>query len=412
MEVQFYRHFAATSKTTFTLYARVKYDGHRAELGSTGLKLQTEDFDTTTKRVLPTHRQHDLLNKQIEDLIDQLELSFRIVSKGGTKQVTANSILTCYRDVFESAKQLANKEEPVEKEEESKSEVFNEILTAWIDSRELQMKKGEIRYSTFKKTREAVTKVCLYLTETGKEAMKGAEFTIRSAHRYQAWLVDKGYGYAHINKLLKAVRQAVRWAYEHEYLDIDSLAGLRLKRDILPIPPFLTVSQVEDLKTRPFASPVLQKVADLMVIYCRTGFHYTDLKLVIRAAKEKISAGLAGHDWIEHDRIKTGVTAKVPVFEGIKSIIEKYGGWDKLPLLSNDKMNYFLKVIAAERGLNPKLSVKFGRNSLADWLLNEKGWGYPAVKVVMGIRTDAMLNRYVRADERHVALQLKKRKKK
>ncbi|MBO9640491.1 MAG: phage integrase SAM-like domain-containing protein, partial [Siphonobacter aquaeclarae] len=360
------------------------------------------EWDSVNKRVLPAHRQWELLNKQIDDLLDRLDISYKIVSKGGREPVTAGVILACYRNVFEP---------PKEKHEET-GKLFLDILGFWINNREYQLEKQEIRYSTFKKNREAITKAVSYLEETGKQRVKASEFSIRSAHRYRAWLEDQGYGYAHINKLLKTIRQAVKWAYEHEYIETNTLDGLKLKRDTLPIPAFLTIRQVRDLATKPFQSPVLQRVADLMFVYCRTGFHYTDLKLVIESAQEEIGEGLAGFDWINHARIKTGVFAKVPIFDDLKPIVEKYGGWSKLPLISNDKMNYFLKVIAAERGLNPKLSVKFGRNSFADWLLNEKGWSIPAVKVVLGLRTDAMVNRYVRADERRVALELKKRKTK
>ncbi|SDM41842.1 phage integrase SAM-like domain-containing protein [Siphonobacter aquaeclarae] len=399
MEVQFFRHFATATKATFTLYARVKYDDNRADFGSTGLRLRPEEWDSVNKRVLPSHRQWEHLNKQLDELLDRLDLSYKIVSKGGNQPVTANAILTCYKDIFEPPK-----------EKKEKEILFTDLLGFWINSREKELEDGDIRYATFKKNREAITKALSYLNETGRLNVKASEFTLRSAHRYRAWLEDQGYGYAHVNKLLKTVRQAVKWAYEHEYLETNTLDGLKLKRDTLPIPEFLTIRQVRDLATRPFTNPVLQRVADLMFVYCRTGFHYTDLKLVIKSAREEIDKGLAGFDWIKHARIKTGVFAKVPIFDDLKPVVEKYGGWDKLPLISNDKMNYFLKVIAAERGLNPKLSVKFGRNSFADWLLNEKGWSIPAVKVVLGLRTDAMVNRYVRADERRVALELKKKK--
>lgn len=108
-------------------------------------------------------------------------------------------------------------------------------------------------------------------------------------------------------------------------------------------------------------------MADAFVIYCRIGFHYNNLKEVVKDPSIKLRRDLIGNEWIYHDRIKTGETAKVLSFwKEIAPIIEKYGGWHRLPILSNAKMNDYLKVIAAERRLPSNLSVKHGRTTLCN----------------------------------------------
>ncbi len=398
MTVSLWRHFSNSTKTKCTIYARIKYEGQRAELGSTGINIQTSDWDHEAKRVLPTHPQHLSINQDLQELLSRIDIAYQALRKSN-RPVKADTILQTYRALFEPQVDPAPKIEVL---------TIKEVFQRWINHREEILENQQIKYPTFKKNRESKTKFLEYLTEKEKEAVKAIDFNLRAAQRYRTWLEKQGYGYPHINKLMKTLRQAVRWAYEEELTEVNSLEGLRLKREKLKPPVFLFTDQVENLKTVPFQSEVLQKVADLFLIYCRTGFHYSDLKLVIKDSHTKVGKGFAGLDWISHDRMKTGVTAKVPVFDEVKPIVEKYGGWNKLPLLSNQKMNEYLKIIAADRGLPPNISVKVGRNTLADWLLNEKGWSKEAVKVIMGIRTDSILARYVRADERRVVLEMNK----
>jgi len=60
--------------------------------------------------------------------------------------------------------------------------------------------------------------------------------------------------------------------------------------------------------------------------------------------------------------------------------------------------------------VNPDLTVKAGRKTLADWLLNELGWSREAVKVVLGLKSDRSLDSYVREDERRVLNELRRQK--
>lgn len=396
MTITLWRHYAKSTQSICTIYVRIKFGGERADLGSTGIRIPTKDWDTVEKRVLPTHPQHQSINSDIQAMLSRIDLAYQALRKS-SRPFKAKDILHTYRTLFEPETY-----EPKASKVLSVAEVFQQ----WVNHREEIYSEGMITYSTFKKNREAKTKLFEYLQEKDKMNLPIHEFNLRAAQRYRAWLEKQKFGYPHVNKLLKTIRQAVRWSFENELSETNPLEGLRLKREKLNTPVYLLPYQVDNLRDVPFRSETLQKVADLFVIYCRTGFHYMDLKLVIDNPGAKIGSGLAGINWIKHPRLKTGVIAKVPIFDEILPIVEKYGGWDKLPLMTNQKMNEYLKVIAADRNLPAALSVKVGRNTLADWLLNEKGWSKEAVKVVMGIRTDAILARYVRPDERRVILEL------
>ncbi|PQA59414.1 Arm DNA-binding domain-containing protein [Siphonobacter curvatus] len=81
MTVSLWRHFSNTSKTKCTIYARIKYQGERAELGSTGIKISTSDWDNESKRVLPSHPQYLSINQDLEELLSRVDIAYQELRK-------------------------------------------------------------------------------------------------------------------------------------------------------------------------------------------------------------------------------------------------------------------------------------------------------------------------------------------
>lgn len=238
------------------------------------------------------------------------------------------------------------------------------------------------------------------------------EFDERRFDDLKTWLTDdEKHEKSTVRQVLTVTKQMLRWCYKKKLVTTFELDGVSVKKPKPKDPIFLTVEQFNDLK-KPFANAAMQRVADVMVVYCRTGFHYADLKRMAKNADTAVRTGIDGNPWIYHQRLKTDVKAKVPIWEEVATVVEKYGGWNKLPIISNQQMNKWLKLIAAARNwpepLASKISVKTGRKTLTDWLLNEEGWSEESVKVLLGLRSTESLEPYGRADERRVVNELKR----
>ena len=89
----------------------------------------------------------------------------------------------------------------------------------------------------------------------------------------------------------------------------------------------------------------------IIIFECYTGFAYKDLAAL---RKENIEIGIDGHKWIVIRRGKTGVTCRIPLFPISENIIKKYAAHSEviitgklLPVPSNQKMNAYLKEVAA-----------------------------------------------------------------
>jgi site-specific recombinase XerD len=128
----------------------------------------------------------------------------------------------------------------------------------------------------------------------------------------------------------------------------------------------------------------LEHVRDIFVFSCFTGLAYID---VSNLTEENIVT-LGGTDWIMTKRQKTSITENVPILDVAREIINKYhSSADRngrlLPILSNQKMNAYLKEIADLCGIKKRLSYHMARHTYATLLLS-KGVPMETVSKLLG----------------------------
>ncbi|PHK31438.1 hypothetical protein VF13_39200 [Nostoc linckia z16] len=216
-----------------------------------------------------------------------------------------------------------------------------------------------------------------------------------------------GHEDSYIRKHCQTIKQVTRWAKISKLTDFNGLDGYKVPGVKGKSPLTLPDGEFARLCQHKFKNPYMQEVADIFIILCRTGFHYGDLLDFVENYQSAFQRGIDGEKWLIKDRIKTDVTARIPQFQEVAAIVDKYGGWDKLPLKSLQKMNQWLKLIAGELYFHPKLSTKAGRKTFTDWCYNTLNLTTDAVKVLLGRLSDKGLEVYGRPDERRVINELK-----
>lgn len=96
---------------------------------------------------------------------------------------------------------------------------------------------------------------------------------------------------------------------------------------------------------------------------------------------------LDGRQWIIINRQKTNVQSNIPLMEIPQLIIDKYKGKTKdnrlLPVLSNQKINAYLKEIADLSGVKKRLSYHLARHTFAMMSLS-KGVPIESVSKMLG----------------------------
>lgn len=147
---------------------------------------------------------------------------------------------------------------------------------------------------------------------------------------------------------------------------------------------FLTEDQIKKLMNKAFNLKRLEQVRDVFVFSCYTGLAYIDVKNLRQA---NIRKSFDGKLWIMGKREKTGVNFNIPLLDIAKEILDKYAGTlpdeKVLPVLSNQKMNAYLKEIGTICEIEKELTYHLARHTFATLTLS-KGVSIESVSKMLG----------------------------
>lgn len=169
-----------------------------------------------------------------------------------------------------------------------------------------------------------------------------------------------------------------RWHNYHRFLNsfiIDAVNEGRLQRNPYKWVPitkkqekktldkFLTKKEVERLKKLPLNGH-LERVRDLFIFQVYTCLAYVDLASFDAKKIDDVN----GRKMYVGNRGKTGQEFSFLLLEPAVKVLEKYGG--ALPIITNQKYNDYLKVLAARAKIEKPLSSHYARHTGATLLLN------------------------------------------
>jgi site-specific recombinase XerD len=146
---------------------------------------------------------------------------------------------------------------------------------------------------------------------------------------------------------------------------------------------FLTQCELDALEKKVFFIERLDRVKDIFLFSCYTGYAPTD---ALKLSQKNISKDNNGNQWIISNRTKTSIKENVPVLPPVEKIIQKYKGKQPglLPSISNQKMNAYLKEIADLCGINKYLTWYVSRHTFATTVTLGNGVRLENVSAMMG----------------------------
>ncbi|PSL18805.1 site-specific integrase [Dyadobacter jiangsuensis] len=112
----------------------------------------------------------------------------------------------------------------------------------------------------------------------------------------------------------------------------------------------------------------LRIVRDIFLFCCYNGLSYADVK---NLSNSHIFSGFDGRRWITIKRQKTDVPSRIPLLPVPEAILKKYLGHVKcqndrvLSVLSNQKMNAYLKEIGDVCGINKEITFHLAQHTFA-----------------------------------------------
>ncbi len=128
---------------------------------------------------------------------------------------------------------------------------------------------------------------------------------------------------------------------------------------------FLSEMEIKLITKHPLLCGHLERVADAFLFQCFTGLAYCDLK---RFDPGKHITTLQGRTIIQYCRQKGDSLFTIPLLPQAEKLLQKYS--NVIPVVSNQKMNDYLKVIAKTVGIRKRLTTHVGRKTAGTYLLN------------------------------------------
>lgn len=130
--------------------------------------------------------------------------------------------------------------------------------------------------------------------------------------------------------------------------------------------------------------------SNYLPLCCFTGLAYIDCKLL---RKEYVVEDEQGNKWIDTKRFKTGINCKIPLLPVSEHILEKYDY--TLPVISNQKMNGYLKELGDICGIKKDLHTHVARHTAATLFLNNNV-ELNSVSKILGHTNIKMTQRYAK----------------
>lgn len=170
---------------------------------------------------------------------------------------------------------------------------------------------------------------------------------------------------------------------------------------------FLDDAELFALANKEFEIERIAQVRDIFLFSCYTGLAYIDTR---NLKVENIGVGIEGNKWIFTSRQKTKTASNIPLLPQAEEIIEKYKDHPQcvikgilLPVLSNQKMNSYLKEIADLCGIKKELTFHIARHTFATTVTLSNGVSIESVSKMLGHKSIKTTQHYAKILDKKVS---------
>lgn len=215
------------------------------------------------------------------------------------------------------------------------------------------------------------------------------------------------------NSSIKYVRnlgKIIKSCYSNGWIDKDPY--LNYKGKVKEVErEFLSQEEINSIYLKEFSTVRLNQVKDTFLFCCFTGLAYID---VFQLKQSNVEIGIDGGKWIFTHRQKTDAPSRIPLLQILEEIILKYANHpqcineDKLlPVLSNQKMNSYLKEIADVCGIKKELTFHIARHTFATTVTLTNGVPIESVSKMLGHKSLRTTQHYAKILDKKVSEDMK-----
>ena len=200
-------------------------------------------------------------------------------------------------------------------------------------------------------------------------------------------------------KHLKNLKKVVRIALANGWIKKDPFYGIRFKQEEVNV-EFLSREELDILMNKEFTIKRLEQVRDIFVFCCFTALAFVDVQ---QLSREHLIKDNNGALWIRKARQKTNQMCNIPVLSIPQRILGKYEDNAEcikkgvlLPVISNQRMNAYLKEIADLCGIAKRLTTHVARHTAATVVFLANDVSMENVSKILGHSNIRMTQHYAK----------------
>ncbi|MGK7392845.1 MAG: site-specific integrase [Candidatus Cyclobacteriaceae bacterium M2_1C_046] len=373
---------------------RITVDGKRAEI-STGKKLLPEKWNVNSGRMKGNSEEARILNQHLTKMYLKLEKIYDKL-QDEEKYISSQTIKSIYQG--HHTKQHCLLELFKYHNEQIKAQLGQGYSAGTLERYETTYKHTKAFIEHHFKRDEYM------LSELKYDFITEFEFYLKSV---------KKIGHNTTMKYLRNFKKIVLIAVKNEWILRDPFSRYQMSLKEVK-KEYLTKEELSEIYKKEIEVERLEHVRDIFLFCCYTGLAYADVK---KLTPDHISKGLDGEYWIFVDRTKTGSSSNVPLLPVAHEIMKKYednpvvqNSGKLLPVLSNQKMNAYLKEMATLCGINKNITFHMARHTFATTVTLSNGVSIETVGSMLGHKNLKTTQIYAKVVQEKVSQDMKKLK--
>ena len=260
--------------------------------------------------------------------------------------------------------------------------VFDEV----IQRQEEKVKADLLTSSTLSRYKLTMIRLKDFIKEKYKvEDIEFANIDVTMMENFELYLLTKCK--LQLNtacKPLRYLRALGKEAVKRNIINYNPFDDFPVKKSLTHREP-LTEEELTLLLNKPASCVRLEKVRDAFIFSCFTGLAFTDINTL---TKDQIYVSENNEYWIITKRNKTNVKAQVLLTDIPVKLLHKYNyaqATGKIfPIVTNQKVNAYLKEIADICGINKTLTFHVARHTFATTVTLERGVPIETVQMMLG----------------------------
>jgi integrase len=376
------------------IYIRITVDGQRVEM-TTQRECDPEKWDRKAGRLLGLKKES---NRELNNYLDVLH--GRIFEAQRTLE---------YKGVVVNAEKIRDFLYGKVEDNQPKITLLEVYRNHLEEVRALVGK--EYALGTLKRFKSALSSLEAFIKHKKKDDILLQDIKYQFITEYEFFLkserhLEHNTAMGNIKKLKKIVRQCVA----NDLMEKDPFMTYKVKiRDTNR--PFLLQNELDRIMALDILSDRLAQVRDIFVFCCYTGLAYSDVQKLSRL---DIVLGDDGEQWIHTERVKTETATRIPILPKAMEILERYKDHPQcvikkkmLPVLSNAKMNEYLKEIADRCEINKYLTFHVARHTFATTVTLTNGVPIETVSKMLGHKTLRTTQQYAKILDKKVSEDMK-----